>query len=97
MEKEFENIGKKMPYTVPEGYFDAIHAQINCLDGYASVERGYDSEGRLISERYLNRYNKLTNNKSGVAGWNGYYDSDGTLVITNRYDENRSALPLGNQ
>ncbi|MBR4331500.1 MAG: hypothetical protein IKP72_02360 [Clostridia bacterium] len=80
-----------------EGYFDAIHAQINCLDGYASVERGYDSEGRLISERYLNRYNKLTNNKSGVAGWNGYYDSDGILVITNRYDENRNALPLGNQ
>ena len=80
-----------------EGYFDAIHAQINCQDGYASVERGYDSEGRLISERYLNRYNKLTNNKDGVAGWNGYYDMDGVLIITNRYDQNRNALPVDNQ
>ena len=50
-----------------------------------------------MGERYLNRYNKLTNNASGVAGWNGYYDDDGNLVITNQYDENRNALPVNNQ
>ena len=31
MEKEFENIGKKMPYTVPEGYFDAMHVKLSAI------------------------------------------------------------------
>ena len=31
MEKEFENIGKKMPYTVPEGYFDAMHVKLSTI------------------------------------------------------------------
>ena len=51
----------------------------------------------LIPERYLGRYNKLTNNSEGVAGWNGYYDSEGTLVITNCYDQDRNAVPVNNQ
>ena len=76
-----------------EGYYDAVHAQINCVDGYASVERSYDEYGRLIAERYLDRYNKLTNNAEGFAGWNGYYEDD-QLVITNRYDQDRNSLPL---
>ena len=54
---------------------------------------GYDSVGRLISERYLDRYNKLTNNADGIAGWNGYYDAEGNLVVTSVYDKDRSALP----
>ena len=76
-----------------EGYYDDIHAQVDCADGYSSVERNYDGEGRMISERYLDHYNKLTNNAEGVAGWNGYYDADGNLVITSRYDQDRIALP----
>ncbi len=75
-----------------EGYYDAIHAQINCAAGYSSVERGYDSMGRLISERYLDRYNKLTNNVEGVAGWNGYYNGEGELVVTSRYDQDRKSV-----
>lgn len=31
MEKEFENIGKKMPYTVPDGYFDAMHGRLAAI------------------------------------------------------------------
>ena len=41
---------------------------------------------------YLDRYNKLINNEDGVAGWNGYYDEDGNLVVTNRYDQNRDPV-----
>ena len=33
MEKEFENIGKKMPYTVPDGYFDAMHEKLAAIPG----------------------------------------------------------------
>ena len=58
------------------------------------MERGYDSDGRLISERYLDRYNKLTNNAEGFAGWNGYYNGEGELVVTSRYDENRQPVNL---
>ena len=65
---------------------------MNCAEGYSSVERTFDEEGRLISERYLDRYNKLTNNKDGVAGWNGYYDGDGKLVITSQYDQDRNQI-----
>ena len=61
------------------------------------MERGFDSEGRLISERYLDRYNKLTNNAEGVAGWTGYYTVDGELVITNRYDKDRNPVPAEKQ
>ena len=48
-------------------------------------------------ERYKDRYDKLTNNKDGVAGWNGYYDNAGQLVITNCYDQDRMkvAVPDG--
>ena len=46
-----------------------------------------------IGERYLDRYNKLTNNKDGVAGWTGYYNAEGELVITSRYDSSRTQLP----
>ena len=80
-----------------EGYYDAQHAQVNCKDGYSSVERTFDSLGRMVSERYLDRYNKLTNNAQGVAGWNGYYNEDGELVINSRYDQDRNPLPLENQ
>ena len=52
---------------------------------------------RLISERYLDRYNKLTNNAEGVAGWNGYYDAEGNLIITSKYDQERNALPIEDQ
>ena len=76
-----------------EGYYDRLHAQINCSKGYFSRESEYDSEGRLIAERYLDFHNKLTNNTEGVAGWNGYYDGDGNLIVTSRYDQNRQALP----
>ena len=82
-----------MGNRVWEGYFDEKGAQVTCLEGYASKESKYDSEGRLISERYLDRYNKLTNNVDGVAGWNGYYDADGKLVITSLYDQDRKPLP----
>ena len=58
------------------------------------MERSYDSQNRVISERYLNRYNKLTNNNKGIAGWNGYYDAEGKLVITNCYDENRQTVEV---
>ena len=54
--------------------------------------REYDNEGRLISERYTDRYNKLTNNKDGVATWNGYYDEDGNLVITGLYDQDLNPI-----
>ena len=47
-----------------------------------------------MSERYLDRHNKLTNNAEGVAGWNGFYDSEGKLVINNLYDQDRNPLPL---
>ena len=80
-----------------EAYYDDIKAQINCSAGYSSVERTFDSEGRMTSERYLDRYNKLTNNRDGVAGWNGYYNEDGELVVTNRYDQDRNALPADGQ
>ena len=61
------------------------------------MERTYDSEGRMISERYLDRYNKLTNNASGVAGWSGHYSADGELVIDNQYDQDRNAVPVDGQ
>ena len=48
-----------------------------------------------MSERYLDRYNKLTNNKEGIASWNGYYDEEGHLIITNRYDKDLN--PVGEQ
>ena len=65
---------------------------MNGKDGYSSVEKGYDEAGRLVSERFLDRYNRLTNNKDGIAGWNGYYDENGKLVITNRYDKDRNPV-----
>ena len=46
---------------------------------------------------YLDCYNKLTNNKEGVAGWNGYYDAEGNLIITSKYDQERKALPVEGQ
>ena len=79
-----------------EGYYDRFGGQTNCNDGYFSCEREYDSAGRLISERYLDRYNKLTNNAEGVAGWNGYYDAEGNLILTNKYNQEREALPTNN-
>ena len=79
-----------------EGYYDRFGGQANCNDGYFSCEREYDSAGRLISERYLDRYNKLTNNAEGVAGWNGYYDAEGNLILTNKYNQEREALPTNN-
>ena len=54
--------------------------------------RNYDDEGRLISERYLDRFNKLTNNVDGIATWNGYYDEEGNLVVTNRYDKDLNPI-----
>ena len=80
-----------------EGYYDSYHASAICTGGYSSVERGYDGEGRLISERYLDRNNKLTNNSDGVAGWNGYYTPDGELVVNSRYDMNRKPVTTDNQ
>ena len=70
--------------------------QANCDDGYPSKESEYDSAGLLIAERYLDRYNKLTNNADGFAGWNGYYDGEGNLILTSKYDLNREALPTEN-
>ena len=61
------------------------------------MERGYDGEGRLISERYLDRNNKLTNNIDGVADWNGSYTPDGELVVNSRYDMNRKPVTTDNQ
>ena len=58
------------------------------------MERTFDSAGRLIAERYQDRFNKLTNNKDGVASWNGYYDDDGKLIVTNRFDKDLKPLPL---
>ncbi len=80
-----------------EGYFDANHAQTNCLDGYHSVERQFDALGRVVYERYADRYNRLTNNAQGVAGWTGYYDVDGRLIYTSRYDQDRIPLPTTDQ
>ena len=80
-----------------EGYFDANHAQVNCQEGYHSVERKFDALGRIISERYADRYNKLTNNAQGVAGWTGYYDDDGRLIYTNRYDQDRMPVSTTDQ
>ena len=51
-----------------------------------------DDDGRLVSERYLDRFYNLTNNADGVAGWNGHYSSSGELVIDNRYDQDRNSL-----
>ncbi len=79
-----------------EGYYAQDHSQVNCAEGYFSKESEYDSEGRLIAERYLDFHNKLTNNAEGTAGWNGYYDAEGNLVVTNRYDQERKALPTEN-
>ena len=59
------------------------------------MEREFDGQGRIVSERYLDRYNHLINNADGVAGWNGYYDGNGDLVVTNRYDQNRNQVKLG--
>ena len=64
--------------------------------GYSSKECDYDSAGRLIGERYQDRYNKLTNNAEGVAGWNGYYDAEGNLIITSKYNQDKEALPTQN-
>ena len=61
-------------------------------DAEETFSRRYDGEGRLISERYVDRYNKLTNNAKGIAGWTGYYDEDGNLVITSCYDKTRNSL-----
>ena len=80
-----------------ESYYDQNHAPVNCQAGYSSVERKFDAKGRVISERYLDRYTKLTNNADGVAGWNGYYDSEDRLVITSRYDQDRTMLPVNDQ
>ena len=33
MENEFKNIGKKMPYTVPDGYFDQMHERLSAIPG----------------------------------------------------------------
>ena len=46
----------------------------------------------MISERCLDRYNKLVNNEYGVAGWNGYYDEFGKLVILGMYDQDRKSV-----
>ena len=46
-----------------EAYYDEAHIPTDCIKGYSSVERSYDEDGRLISERYLDRYNNLTNNQ----------------------------------
>ena len=76
-----------------EAYYDASDIPTDCADGYSIVTREFDSEGRLISERYSDRYNKLTNNADGIASWNGYYNEDDELVITNRYD--KDLKPVG--
>ena len=31
MENSFEKIGKKMPYTVPDGYFEQMHEQLSAI------------------------------------------------------------------
>ena len=31
MEQSFEKIGKKMPYTVPDGYFEQMHEQLSAI------------------------------------------------------------------
>ena len=62
------------------------------MDGYANVERSYDKEGRLVSVRYLDRYNRLTNNTDGVAGWSGKYNDEGELIITNCYDQKHNSV-----
>ena len=46
----------------------------------------------MVSERFLDRYNKLTNNADGIAGWNGHYDEHGKLVIDNKYDQDRNPV-----
>ena len=33
MENEFKNIGKKMPYTVPDGYFEKMHERLSAIPG----------------------------------------------------------------
>ncbi len=39
-------------------------------------------------------YNKLTNNADGIASWNGYYDENGNLIISNRYDKDLSLVHM---
>ena len=75
---------------------DEVSGQ-RCADGYFGKESFYDSEGRLIGERYSDFHNKLTNNAEGIAGWNGYYDENSNLIVTSCYDQDRQALPTGNQ
>ena len=52
-----------------------------------------------ISVYYPNKmkFTASTNNTEGVAGWNGYYDSEGRLVVTNQYDQDRNPLPVDEQ
>ena len=33
MEKSFEKVGKTMPYTVPDGYFEQMHEQLSAIPG----------------------------------------------------------------
>ena len=61
------------------------------------MERQFDALGRVVYERYADRYNRLTNNAQGVAGWTGYYDDDGRLIYTSRYDQDRIPLPTTDQ
>ena len=35
---------------------------------------------------------RLVNNEYGVAGWNGYYDEFGNLVISNMFDQDRKSV-----
>mgnify|MGYP002527058647 CR=1 FL=1 len=93
--KMLNNAGRKAGVMTTVGWGgDEIHAPTDCAEGYSSVERGYDSEGRLISENFKDRYNKRANNKDGVASWNGYYDSEGNLVVTSRFDKDLNPLPI---
>jgi len=46
----------------------------------------------VFSERYLDASDKLTNNAEGIAGWNGYYDANGDLIINSRYDQDRNPV-----
>ena len=62
------------------GYFDDMDIPVDNAYGYSTVTREFDGEGRLISERYQDRYNKLANNENGVASWNGYYDEEGNKL-----------------
>ena len=74
-----------------EGYYDTIKAPINCAEGYASVERGYDGEGRLILhvDRNGNRI-RTTYNVDGNPVMETGTDRNGENTITRSWEYDTS-------